>query len=102
MVEINIWILLAAFGIPTAIGSGMVGIMLRRFEKKQAERENARRDNSMLTVKATLANAAFGEETYQIIKGQGNGELAKAHEYMCKQKNQLKDFYLEQGARRMN
>lgn len=103
--EIDVWQLLLAVGVPTAIVSGVVGMFfwrLKRWETKRQEeqekKEAERRELELLQIRGTLAAMSLGEATATALKnGHCNGETERALEYEIKVKHEIRDFLAKSG-----
>ena len=103
--ETNVWELLLAVGLPTAIVSGVVGMLfwrLKRWEtqrkEEQEKRDVARRELELLQIKGTLAAMALGEATATALKnGHCNGETERALDYEQRVKHEIRDFLAQSG-----
>lgn len=103
--ETNVWELLLAVGLPTAIVSGIVGMLfwrLKRWEtqrkEEQEKRDVARRELELLQIKGTLAAMALGEATATALKnGHCNGETERALDYEQRIKHEIRDFLAQSG-----
>ncbi|MFR1531950.1 MAG: serine/threonine protein kinase [Christensenellales bacterium] len=98
---VNIWTLICALGIPTAITSLGLFMLQRRIKRREAkddEREAARQKHEVLTVKGINAAIALGEATATALKnGHCNGETDAALAFAQKVKHETKDFLTEQS-----
>lgn len=103
--EIDVWQLLLAVGLPTAIVSGVIGMFfwrLKRWETKRQEeqekKEAERRELELLQIRGTLAAMSLGEATATALKnGHCNGETERALEYETKVKHEIRDFLAKSG-----
>ena len=103
--ETNVWELLLAVGLPTAIVSGIVGMLfwkLKRWETQRKENEEkrdaARRELELLQIKGTLAAMSLGEATATALKnGHCNGETERALNYETQVKHEIRDFLTKSG-----
>lgn len=103
--EFNLWELLLAVGLPTAIVSGIVGMLfwkLKRWETQRKENEEkrdaARRELELLQIKGTLAAMSLGEATATALKnGHCNGETERALNYETQVKHEIRDFLTKSG-----
>lgn len=98
---VSVWAIVLAFGIPAAVTSLALFLLQRkitRHEKKEDERETARRKHEVLAVKGINAAISLGEATADAIKnGHSNGEIDAALEYARVVKHETKDFLTEQS-----
>lgn len=88
------WSMLVAWGVPAAISATIVGITMRRIEKRLNERkrfEHFQVRSMMATMKLCEANAIA------LQNGKCNGETHGALAYMNKVKQEEKDFLISQG-----
>lgn len=103
--ETELWQLLLAVGLPTAIVSGVVGMFfwrLKRWEtkrqEKQERKDEERRELELLQIRGTLAAMSLGEATARALKnGHCNGETERALEYEIKVKHEIRDFLAKSG-----
>ncbi len=103
--ETNVWELLLAVGLPTAIVSGVVGMLFWRLKQwetqrkeEQEKRDVARRELELLQIKGTLAAMALGEATATALKnGHCNGETERALDYEQRVKHEIRDFLAQSG-----
>lgn len=103
--ETNVWELLLAVGLPTAIVSGIVGMMfwrLKRWETQRKEdqekRDAAKRELELLQIKGTLAAMSLGEATATALKnGHCNGETERALRYETQVKHEIRDWLTKSG-----
>ena len=101
----TIWTVLAAVGLPGAIVAAIVGMLVRRIEKKldqeereRQKREEARKDYELFQVKMLTAATALGKANAIAIKnGKCNGETSAALEYLEEVKRDQRDFLISQG-----
>lgn len=101
----DIWPILLAIGVPSAIAAAIIGFIVRRFEKKLQEaeearkqHEKARRDFELFEVQTLLAAVSLCEANALALQhGKCNGETHAALEYLQKVKHQQKDFLVKQG-----
>jgi hypothetical protein len=101
----SIWTILAAIGAPSAIAAAVIGVMVRRFEKKMDEAEKARakheadrRAFELFEVQTLFATASLCEaNAIALQNGKCNGETHAALEYLQKVKHKQKDFLIEKG-----
>ena len=101
----NIWAILMAVGIPSAIAAAVIGFCVRHIEKKLNEAEKARKAHEaarksfeLFEVQTLLATAALCEaNAIALQNGKCNGETHAALEYLHKVKHQQKDFLFAQG-----
>lgn len=93
----QLWILLAAFGVPSAV----TGILIRRLEKKLDKKEEARKKHEYLIIKSINATMALGEATAEAVQripdAHCNGEMNAALSYAKDVKHEQKDFLNEQA-----
>lgn len=99
------WQILIAASVPSAVFSAILGILVRRWEKRAAEREkvaeereNKRHRLELLQTKGILASMSLGEATATALKnGHTNGETEAALKYEKEQKHAINDFLREEG-----
>jgi hypothetical protein len=94
----NVWAILLAWGVPSAIAGTVIGIMFKRFEKRMDEERNARRDFERFQVKGLCATMKVCEaNAIALQNGRCNGETHAALEYMQEVKRDQRDFLMSQG-----
>lgn len=106
---IDIWQLLLAVGLPTAIVSGLVGMLFWKLKQweirrkdEEEKREAARRELELLQIKGTLAAMSLSEATAMALKnGHCNGETERALNYETQIKHEIRDFLTKQGVNRI-
>ena len=95
MIDISIWGLLAALGVPTAVTGLLFWWLKRRIEagaKTQAERQAAQETLMVLMIQAVQATMALGEaQSHAIQRGDPNGDMAAALAYSTSIKHKIKD-----------
>lgn len=93
----QIWTIVLAAGIPSAL----VALMIRRFEIRMDEKEKAREKHELLMVHGINASIALGEATAKAVAripdAHCNGDMHAALEYAQKIKHEQKDFLNEQA-----
>ena len=101
----SIWTIVAAVGLPGAVVSAVVGLLIRRIEKRldkeekeRQQREKARREYELFQVKMLTAATALGKANAIAIKnGKCNGETSAALAYLREVKHDQRDFLIAQG-----
>lgn len=101
----NVWTILLAIGLPSAIVGAVVKLAFSRIEKKmdtereeREEREEARRKYEIFQIKTLTAVTALSKANAIALKnGKCNGETSAALEYLDKVKHDQRDFLTEQG-----
>lgn len=94
----DIWVILLAWGVPSAIAGTVVGIMFKRFEKRMDEERKARRDFERFQVKGLCATMKVCEaNAIALQNGRCNGETHAALEYMQEVKRDQRNFLMSQG-----
>lgn len=101
----EVWAILCAIGLPSAVVGGIVSIAFRRIEKRlekeeaeRTKREEARRQYEIFQVKTLTAVTALSKATAIALKnGKCNGETKAALEYLDQVKHDQRDFLTEQG-----
>ena len=96
----SVWEYLLAFGIPSLVCSTIVSIFIKRWEKrdkerqaKQEKRDEERRKLELLQVEGILATMSLSESVANAIKnGHANGDMEAALEYEKKKKHEINDF----------
>ena len=99
------WQILIAASVPSALFSTILGILVRRWEKRAVKREKAaevreqkRHRLELLQTKGILASMALGEATATALKnGHTNGETEAALKYEKEQKHAINDFLREEA-----
>ena len=90
----ELWTILLAAGIPSAI----FGFILRRIEKKMDKERAARRRYEAFLVKTQMATIALCKANAIALKnGKCNGETSAALRYLEQVKHEWRDFLNEQG-----
>lgn len=108
MIELNIWELVAAFVAAMGIPSAIMGLIVRRLEKKinkrdtiRDEQDKSQKDLIVLLVQSTNASIALGEATARAVQripdAHCNGDMHAALEYATSVKHKQKDFLTKQG-----
>lgn len=101
----SIWAIVAAVGLPGAVVSAVVGLLVRRIERRldkeeeeRQKREAARKEYELFQVKMLTAVAALGKANAIALKnGKCNGETSAALAYLEEVKHDRRDFLNEQG-----
>lgn len=94
----NVWNILLAIGLPSAIVGGVVAIFFRKIEKKMNDERTTRRKYEIFQVKTLTAVTALSKANAIALKnGKCNGETSKALEYLDTVKHEQRDFLIEQG-----
>lgn len=103
--DTNIWTILVAIGLPSAVVAGVVGLFFRRIEKRLDREHEARKaqeaariefegflvDGITATMKLSEANALA------LQHGRCNGETHAALDYMRDVKRKQRKFFQQQG-----
>lgn len=108
MIELNIWELLIGFVAAMGIPSAVMGLIIRRLEKRLTRRDNLReeqdksqKDLITLLVQSTSASIALGEATAKAVQripyAHCNGDMHAALEYATNIKHKQKEFLTKQG-----
>lgn len=108
MVTLNIWEILVAFVVAMGIPSAIMGVIVRRLEKRIAKRDEAREAKDaaqeellLLIVQSNGAAIALGEATARAVQripdAHCNGDMHDALEYATSIKHKQKDFLAKQG-----
>lgn len=88
---------LSAAGIPSAV----FAIFVRRMERRMDEKDRARKDHELLTIKSINACMALGEATAEAVAripdANCNGDMHAALEYARDVKHEQKDFLNKQA-----
>ena len=95
MIDISIWGLLAALGVPTAVTGLLFWWLKRRIDagaKTQAERQAAQETLLVLLIQGMQATMALGEaQSHAIQRGHPNGDMEAALAYSTSIKHKIKD-----------
>lgn len=99
------WTIVAAVGLPSTIISAVVGVIVRRIEKRldkeekaRQEQEEARKKFERYQLAGITATMALCEANALALQhGRCNGETHAALEYMQKVKHEQRDFLTSQG-----
>lgn len=108
MLTIDIWHLILAFLAAMGIPSAIMGILVRRMEKRIAKRDRAREEKEnaqeallLLIIKSNGAAIALGEATARAVQripdAHCNGDMHDALKYAADIKHEQKDFLAKQG-----
>lgn len=104
MAELSIGSLITLMAIPSAITGFCFWLLERQIQKrdkKQTEREEARKENELLLIKSTGAAIALGEATARAMQripdAHCNGDMYAALDYAAQVKHEQKDFLAKQG-----
>lgn len=101
----NIWAIIAAAGVPSALSAAIIGVIVRRYEKNHAKQEEAREQREktrrayelyqvkMLTATAGLCKA----NAIALQNGKCNGETHAALEHLSEVQHDQRDFLVSQG-----
>lgn len=100
----NINYLIALFAVPSAVTGFCFWLLQRKItkrEKREDERDAARKKNEVYLIKATTAAIALGEATAKAVQripdAHCNGDMSEALRYAQRVKHEQKDFLAEQG-----
>lgn len=94
----NIWTVLAAWGIPSTVAA----LMFRRIEKRMDDERQTRRQFEQFQVKGLMATMKLGEANATALQnGRCNGETRAALNYVKEVKRQERDFLIDQGIERI-
>lgn len=94
----DVWQILVAVGIPSAMVGTVIGIMFRRIEKRLDEEKQARRKFERFQLRGLTATMALSEaNAIALQNGKCNGETHKALDYMKDVKHEQRDFLISQG-----
>lgn len=115
MIQVDIWGLICIMGVPTAFTGLCVWLIQRsiaRRDKKrdkaeaeriaaEEERERAREQLQLLTIKSVNASIALGEATARAVQripdAHCNGDMHAALDYAAQIKHEARDFLSQQG-----
>lgn len=108
MVTLNVGSLILAFIAAMGIPSAIMGIIVKRLEKRMDKRDKAREDKDkaqeqllLLIVQSNGAAIALGEATARAVQripdAHCNGDMREALAYATKIKHDQKDFLAKQG-----
>ena len=94
----QIFAIITAIGLPTAVVSTVVGIMFRRIEKRMDDEKRARREFERFQIKSLMATMGLCEANALALQnGKCNGETHTALEYMQEVKREHREFLYTQG-----
>lgn len=101
----NLWPILLAAGIPSALSAAIIGVIVRRYEKKHAkqeaareQREQTRRAYELYQVKMLTATAGLCKaNAIALQNGKCNGETHAALEHLSEVQHDQRDFLVSQG-----
>lgn len=95
-----------AFIVAAGIPSALVGIFVRRFEKRLDKKEKSREEHDFLMIKSINAAIALGEATAEAVAripdANCNGDMHAALKYAREVKHEQKDFMTRQTAQAIN
>lgn len=92
----ELWTIILAAGIPSAITSLIIGW----FVKRQSDRDKAREQINILLVQGVGASVSLGEAVAIAQKnGKSNGETEKALNYAKDAKHNITNFLTAQGVK---
>ena len=99
------WEIVLAFGIPSLLCSTIISIFVKRWEKRDKERqeknqkaEEERHKLELLQVEAILATMSLSESIANAMKnGHTNGDMEEALEYEKKKKREINAFLRTEG-----
>ena len=95
----DVWAIIVAWGVPSAIATTVIGIMFRRFEKRMDDERRARRDFEQFQVKGLCATMKVCEaNAIALQNGKCNGETHAALEYMRSVKHDHREFLIHHGS----
>ncbi len=104
MIDFNIWSLIGAMSIPSAITGFCFWRTQKYIEKEEKKREaldEAREKNEFMLIKCVGAAIALGEATAKAVQripdANCNGDMHEALEYAQKIKHEQKDFITRQS-----
>lgn len=111
----SIWLILVAFGVPTACTGLFVWLLKRSIEKRDRERERAQEERDrkaderernreqldIILLQSTTAAIALSEATARAVQripdAHCNGDMHAALDYATKVKNEQKEFLTKLG-----
>lgn len=101
----TVWEILIAFGVPSLLCSTAISIFVKRWEKRDKERqeENRKRDEErhkleLLQTEAILAAMSLSESIATALKnGHTNGDMEEALDYERRKKHEINDFLRKEG-----
>lgn len=104
MLQSSWWLILAAWGLPTAV-TGLFVWRLKRYiekrERKAEERERNREKLDLVLLQSTTAAIALGEATAKAVQripdAHCNGDMHAALDYAAQVKHEQKDFLTNLG-----
>lgn len=95
----DVWTLMLAIGVPSAL----VAYMVRRIEKKMDSKDAAREEYEFLILKSVNASIALGEATAEAVAripdAHCNGDMHAALDYAREVKHKQKDFLSRQAVK---
>ena len=103
MTDSTLWIIfVVALGLPSAI----VGIFVRRLEKRWQSKEDTRMEYEQLMIELTMASLSLAEATagavQKIPEAHCNGEMSSALDWSKEIKKKYYSFTREQTAKVIN
>lgn len=113
MVTLDLGQILLAFVAAMGIPSAIMGVIVKRMEKRIAKRDEAREEKDkaqeqllLLIVQSNGAAIALGEATARAVQripdAHCNGDMHDALAYATKVKHEQKDFLAKQGIHALN
>lgn len=101
----QLWTILLAVGLPSSVVSAIVGLMVRKIERRMDDerkarqaQDEARRQFEIFQTRGLTATMALCEANATALQnGRCNGETHRALEYMEKVKREQRDFLTTQG-----
>lgn len=104
----DIWGVLLAAGIPSAVVGILIGRMNKKIDKRDRKREEleaARYKNQMIQMELIAAALSLGEATAEAVQripdAHCNGDMHSALDYAKSVKHKYKDFEREQLAKHL-
>lgn len=101
----DIWVIIAAFSIPSAI-TGLSFWCIQRLivknEEKRRKREECLEEHQLILIESISASIALGEATAIAVRDKHcNGEMTKALDYAQKVKHKQKDYLNKQAVKQI-
>ena len=94
----NVFAIMTAIGLPTAVVATVVGIMFRRLEKRMDDEKRARREFECFQIKSLMATMGVCEaNAIALQNGKCNGETHEALAYMQEVKREHREFLYTHG-----
>ena len=96
----EIWTIIVAVMLAAGIPGTITGIAIKRFVKRQDDRDKAREEINILLVQGVGAAISLGEAAAIALRdGKTNGETKAALEYAMNAKHNITNFLTAQGVK---